>query len=63
MLLDVGDHQASENKGKALRSIVPALLASTRETDVIGWYKDRDTVGVIFTGLLVTIRTHSLRLS
>lgn len=52
MLLDAGDHQASENKGKALKSIVPALLASTRETDVIGWYKDRDTVGVIFTGLL-----------
>ena len=32
--------------------MVPALLSSTRETDVIGWYKDRTTVGVIFTGLL-----------
>ena len=28
-----------------------ALLSSTRETDVIGWYKERTTVGVIFTGL------------
>jgi lipopolysaccharide/colanic/teichoic acid biosynthesis glycosyltransferase len=52
MLLDAGAHQGSENNGKALRSIVPALLISTRETDVIGWYKDRTTVGVIFTGLL-----------
>jgi lipopolysaccharide/colanic/teichoic acid biosynthesis glycosyltransferase len=52
MLLDAGDRQGSENKGQALRSIVPALLLSTRETDVIGWYKDRSTVGVIFTGLL-----------
>jgi lipopolysaccharide/colanic/teichoic acid biosynthesis glycosyltransferase len=52
MLLDAGDHHGSENKVKALKSIVPALLASTRETDVTGWYKDRATVGVIFTGLL-----------
>ena len=41
MLLDAGNHQASEKNGKALDSIVPALLSSTRETDVIGWYKDR----------------------
>ena len=52
MLLDVGNHQGSGKNGKALDSIVPALLSSTRETDVIGWYKDRATVGVIFTGLL-----------
>jgi exopolysaccharide biosynthesis polyprenyl glycosylphosphotransferase len=52
MLLDAGDGQGSENKGQALKTVVPALLMSTRETDVIGWYKDRSTVGVIFTGLL-----------
>ncbi len=32
---------------------MPALLSSIRETDVIGWYKDRATVGVMFTGLVV----------
>lgn len=52
MLLDAGTQQTPENYGKALKGIVPALLSSTRETDVIGWYKDRATVGVIFTGLL-----------
>jgi lipopolysaccharide/colanic/teichoic acid biosynthesis glycosyltransferase len=52
MLLDAGNHQGSGKNGKALDSIVPALRSSTRETDVIGWYKDRATVGVIFTGLL-----------
>ena len=52
MLLDAGNHQGSEKNGKALNNIVPALLSSTRETDVIGWYKDRATVGVIFTGLV-----------
>ena len=51
MLLDVGDDQASEKNRKALGSIVTTLVSSTRETDVIGWYKDRVTAGVIFTGL------------
>ena len=53
MLLDTGDHQVSEKNGKALDSIVSALLASTRETDVTGWYKNRATVGVMFTELVV----------
>ena len=53
MLLDVGNHQAPEKNEKALGSIVPSLVSSTRETDVIGWYKERATVGVIFTGLAV----------
>ena len=53
MLLDAGIHRGPEKNGKALDSIVPALLSSTRETDVIGWYKDRATVGAIFTELVV----------
>jgi lipopolysaccharide/colanic/teichoic acid biosynthesis glycosyltransferase len=53
MLLDMGNHQVSEKNGKALDSIVSALLASTRETDVTGWYKNRATVGVMFTELVV----------
>ncbi len=53
MLLDAGTHRGSEKNGKSLDSIVPVLLSSTRETDVIGWYKDRATVGAIFTELLV----------
>jgi lipopolysaccharide/colanic/teichoic acid biosynthesis glycosyltransferase len=53
MLLDTGDHEVSEKNGKALDSIVSALLASIRETDVTGWYKHRTTVGVMFTELVV----------
>ena len=53
MLLDTGNCQGSEKNGKALDSIVSALLASTRETDVTGWYKNRATVGVMFTELVV----------
>lgn len=53
MLLDTGNEQISEKNGKALDSIVSALLANTRETDVIGWYKNRATVGIMFTELVV----------
>jgi lipopolysaccharide/colanic/teichoic acid biosynthesis glycosyltransferase len=52
MLLDTGNPQISDKNGKALSRIVPALLSSMRETDVIGWHNDRTIVGVIFTGLL-----------
>src|SRR5271154_756636 len=51
MLLDAGNHQASEKNGKALNNILSVLPSSIRETDIIGWYKDRATVGVMFTGL------------
>ena len=53
MLLDKGNRQSSDKNGKALDSIVSALLRSTRETDVIGWYENRLTVGVMFTDLVV----------
>src|SRR5580700_1458844 len=53
MLLDTGNRQESAKNGKALGSIVSALLASIRETDVTGWYKSRATVGVLFTELAI----------
>jgi lipopolysaccharide/colanic/teichoic acid biosynthesis glycosyltransferase len=51
MLLEAGNHQSLERNGKALENILAVLLLSIRETDVIGWYKDRATAGVMFTGL------------
>jgi lipopolysaccharide/colanic/teichoic acid biosynthesis glycosyltransferase len=51
MLLEAGNPQGSEKNGKVLDSMLSALLVSIRETDVIGWYKDGTTVGVMFTGL------------
>ncbi len=53
MLLDAGNPQSPEKNGKALDSIVPVLLSSTRETDVIGWYQGGATIAVIFTGLMI----------
>ncbi len=51
MLLDAGNYQESEKNGKILDDMLPVLLLSIRETDVIGWYKNRAVVGVMFTGL------------
>jgi lipopolysaccharide/colanic/teichoic acid biosynthesis glycosyltransferase len=51
MLLDTGNHLDSQKSGQALDRILSALLASTRETDITGWYKKWGTVGVLFTEL------------
>jgi lipopolysaccharide/colanic/teichoic acid biosynthesis glycosyltransferase len=53
MLLEAGNHQRAEKNGSALDKIISAMLSSTRETDVVGWYKDCTTVGVMFTGLTI----------
>ena len=51
MLLETGGHHTSEKNGNVLANILSALLASSRETDVIGWYKNQSTAGVMFTEL------------
>ena len=53
MLLETGSRQPSPKNGHALSNIVSVLLASTRETDVTGWYKDQTVVGVVFSGLVI----------
>jgi lipopolysaccharide/colanic/teichoic acid biosynthesis glycosyltransferase len=60
MLLEAGNSQSAEKNSRALDSIMSALLLSIRETDVIGWYKDRVTIGVMFTGLPVSDRNSVL---
>lgn len=51
MLLEAGNPEGPEVNAKALEAIAAALLSRSRETDLVGWYSDRLTVGVIFTGL------------
>ncbi len=54
MLLEVANHQGPERTSAALDSVVSVLLASSRDTDLVGWYKNRMTVGALFTGLVVS---------
>jgi lipopolysaccharide/colanic/teichoic acid biosynthesis glycosyltransferase len=51
MLLEAGNLQSLEKNEKALINILSVLPLFIRDTDIIGWYKDRTTVGVMFTGL------------
>ncbi|WP_158748492.1 sugar transferase [Acidobacterium sp. S8] len=53
MLLDGGNRHESTRMQKALDTMLVALQAATRETDVIGWYQDQTIVGAIFTGLVI----------
>jgi lipopolysaccharide/colanic/teichoic acid biosynthesis glycosyltransferase len=60
MLLDAGNQQGCEENGATLEGLANSLLASSRETDVIGWYKERSIVGVLFTGLVDSDRNSIL---
>lgn len=53
MLLETGQEISGEKNVEVFTGTVSALLASTRETDAVGWYEDHRTLGVIFTDLLV----------
>lgn len=57
MLLETDAHPSGTKGGKDLDKVISALLPTTRETDVIGWYKDQASVGVIFTGLAACDRS------
>ena len=49
MLLDT--HLTNGGSGKLLKEVSEVLASSTRETDLLGWYKNAAVLGVIFTEL------------
>jgi lipopolysaccharide/colanic/teichoic acid biosynthesis glycosyltransferase len=61
MLLEAAYHQNQEKTKRALDCIVAALLASCRDTDLVGWYKEDCIIGVMFTGLVINDRNSILR--
>lgn len=54
MLMEVGSDPASAENQRVLECMLGVLRASSRETDVIGWYKEQAIFGVMFTGLIIT---------
>ena len=56
MLLEaVNDESANKNR-TTLHKVISALLSSSRDTDLIGWYQEGVIVGAMFTGLVVNDR-------
>jgi lipopolysaccharide/colanic/teichoic acid biosynthesis glycosyltransferase len=51
MLVESENHSPSNKHTVALDKILSALLASGRDTDVVGWYKEKVSIGIVFTGL------------
>jgi lipopolysaccharide/colanic/teichoic acid biosynthesis glycosyltransferase len=49
MLVDTGTEQLANRDGRALKDLVAALVRTTRETDVLGWYRTDSVFGVMFT--------------
>jgi lipopolysaccharide/colanic/teichoic acid biosynthesis glycosyltransferase len=49
LLMDTGRTQPTEKDGRILLDILSALQSATRETDVMGWYEEKSSVGVMFT--------------
>src|ERR1700690_4449685 len=49
MLLDAHALFQNGNSNQLLEQLTAALLAASRETDLIGWYKKGGLLGVIFT--------------
>src|SRR6266478_5897258 len=49
MLMDTGTVLRANRKQRVLTRILSALSCSTRETDVVGWYRESAILGVIFT--------------
>jgi len=51
MLIETGQPPRSATERNGLERVISALLPTTRETDVVGWYQSATIVGLIFTGL------------
>ncbi len=49
MLLDAGAFAGTETSDRLMSQVASVLLKSTRETDLVGWYKNGLVLGVIFT--------------
>jgi lipopolysaccharide/colanic/teichoic acid biosynthesis glycosyltransferase len=54
MLLEADSDEGSKKARATLGTVTKALLASSRDTDLIGWYQEGITLGAIFTGLVVS---------
>lgn len=53
MLLEAINENGTNKTGATLSRVTAALLSSSRDTDLVGWYKDGTVVGALFTGLVV----------
>lgn len=51
MLMEMQGCTSQHRMQEALKSVLAALLAACRDTDLVGWYEENRVVGAMFTGL------------
>ena len=51
MLVEIANQNTAKS-APALETVMAALLTASRDTDVVGWYKGKTTIGALFTGLV-----------
>jgi len=51
MLIEAGNPPSPEIDAVTLGNMAMALMSASRGTDIIGWYRDQTTIGLIFSGL------------
>lgn len=51
MLMELQGSREQSRTREVLKSVLAALLAACRDTDLVGWYEEHRVVGVMFTGL------------
>lgn len=51
MLIEVANQDGAK-MSPALETVMSVLLSTSRDTDLVGWYKARTTIGAVFTGLI-----------
>ncbi len=52
MLLEIAGREGPKRRRATLGAVASALMLSSRGTDIVGWYRDHEIVGVMFTGLV-----------
>ena len=53
MLLEAVGDRSPKKSSITLHRVATALLSASRDTDLVGWYKEDAIVGTMFTGLIV----------
>ena len=53
MLLEAVGDRSPKKSSITLHRVATALLTASRDTDLVGWYKEDAIVGTMFTGLIV----------
>lgn len=53
MLVEVNSPQGVAHDRELLAKIADLLIPASRETDLVGWFDERTTLGVLFTGLAI----------